>query len=161
MQRCEIRRLALSCAFGLLVLSISCGMPGKEPVRVSTEKNVLSVCAGDSILSVYRYDDVPFKPCAQQLFSPQGVNILRDSPADHKHHHALMFAVAVDGVNFWEEQKEPGRQVHRQFAEMKANKRNEVSSGDFVERLDWVNPRSEELLLEESRRIEVCLLKDF
>jgi hypothetical protein len=130
-------------------------------VRVTTEKNVLLVRVGDNGLSSYRYDDVPFKPCVPQLFSPQGVNVLRDSPADHKHHHALMFAVAVDGVNFWEEQKEPGRQVHRQFTEVKADNRNGVRYGGFVERLDWVNPRSEEMLLEESRRIEVCPLRDF
>ena len=43
------------------------------------------------------------KPYADQLFSPAGVQVLRDSPLDHKHHHGLMYALAVDGVNFWEE----------------------------------------------------------
>jgi hypothetical protein len=161
MRRFEIRQFALSCVFGLLVSTGSCGKPGKEPVQVTTETNVLSIRAGGSVLSCYRYEDVPFKPCVSQFFSPQGVNVLRDSPADHKHHHALMFAVAVDGVNFWEEQKEPGREVHRQFTEVKADKRGGMPYGGFVERLDWVNPRSEELLLEESRRIEVSSLKDF
>jgi len=161
MRRFETRQLVLPCVFGLLVLTGSCGMAAKERLHITTEKNVLLVRAGDSVLSCYRYEEVPFKPCMQQLFSPQGVNVLRDSPADHKHHHALMFAVAVDGVNFWEEQKEPGRQVHRQFTEVKADKRGGIHYGGFVERLDWVNPRSEELLLEESRRIEVSLLKDF
>lgn len=161
MRRFEIRQLALLCVFGLLTLNASCAMSGKEPVRVITEKNVLSVRAGDSVLSCYRYEDVPFKPCVSQLFSPQGVNVLRDSPPDHKHHHALMFAVAVDSVNFWEEQKEPGQQVHRRFVEVKTARRGGVLYGGFVERLDWMNPRTEALLLEESRRIEVSSVKDF
>ncbi len=161
MQSIGIRQFALLCVFGLLVSTGACVMPGKQPVQVATETNVLLIRAGDSVLSCYRYEDVPFKPCVSQLFSPAGVNVLRDSPADHKHHHALMFAVAVDGVNFWEEQKEPGREMHRQFTEVKADKHNGIAYGGFVERLDWANPRTEELLLEEFRRIEVSSLKDF
>ncbi|HUV64661.1 MAG TPA: DUF6807 family protein [Sedimentisphaerales bacterium] len=151
----------LACVFVLLILTISCGMPVKERVHITTEQNVLSIRGGDGVLSCYRYEDVPFKPCVQQLFSPAGVNVLRDSPADHKHHHALMFAVAADGVNFWEEQKEPGQQVHRRFVEVKTARRGGIPYGGFVERLDWMNPRTEELLLEESRRIEVSSVKDF
>jgi len=151
----------LACVFVLLILTISCGMPVKERVHITTEQNVLSIRGGDSVLSCYRYEDVPFKPCVSQLFSPQSVNVLRDSPADHKHHHALMFAVAADGVNFWEEQKEPGQQVHRRFVEVKTARRGGIPYGGFVERLDWMNPRTEELLLEESRRIEVSSVKDF
>ncbi|MHC4509892.1 MAG: DUF6807 domain-containing protein, partial [Planctomycetota bacterium] len=155
-----ISLVVLLCVLGLLAPVVSCRMWAKQPVRIITEQSAISVCAGDSVLCSYRYSDVPFKPYVQQLFSPGGVNILRDAPEDHRHHHALMFAVAVDGVNFWEEQKEPGRQVHRQFAEVKADKRNGIPFGGFVERLDWMNPRSEELLLEESRTIEVCHVKD-
>ncbi len=160
MQSIGIRQFALLCVFSLLVSTGACAMAGTEPMQITTETNVVTIRAGDSVLSCYRYEDVPFKPCVSQLFSPAGANVLRDSPADHKHHHALMFAVAVDGVNFWEEQKEPGREMHRQFTEVKADRRNGVPYGGFVERLDWINPRTEELLLEEARRIEVSSLKD-
>ena len=54
-------------------------------------------------LLVYAFDPLRFKPCARELAPLGGPNILRDAPADHLHHHALMFAVAVNGVNFWEE----------------------------------------------------------
>ncbi|MHC4071664.1 MAG: DUF6807 family protein, partial [Planctomycetota bacterium] len=87
----------------------------ENPMRVTTEENIISIHKDQSALLRYRYWDVPFKPCVQELFSPNGINILRDSPADHKHHHALMFAVSADGVNFWEEQKEPGHQIHKAF----------------------------------------------
>ena len=127
----------------------------ENPLRVMTEAETISICEGERVLACYRYDNVPFKPCVQQLFSPQGVNILRDSPADHQHHHALMYAVAVDGVNFWEEQKEPGREVHRRFGEVKIGKSDEGPRAGFTEQLDWINPRSEELLLKEDRTIEI------
>jgi len=130
-------------------------------MRITTEENIISVYTGDSVLMRYHYRDVPFKPCVQQLFSPRGVNVLRDAPADHLHHHALMFAVAVDGVNFWEEQQAPGRQVHLSLAEVKIGKRNDVPDAGFTEQLNWLNPRSQELLLKESRTIEICQLDEF
>ena len=43
------------------------------------------------------------KPYVRELAPLRGDNILRDSPFDHKHHHGLMFAIRVNGVNFWEE----------------------------------------------------------
>ena len=54
-----------------------------------------------------------FKPYIRELLSPKGVNPLRDNVADHIHHHALMYAVAIDGVDFWSETKNCGRQVQR------------------------------------------------
>ncbi|UCC97770.1 MAG: PmoA family protein [Phycisphaerales bacterium] len=147
----------------LLVVALASpsALPAEKPIRVIVEPNTLSIHDGTSVLMRYRYDNVPFKPCVQELSTPSGTNVLRDSPADHKHHHALMFAVAVNGVNFWEEQKAPGRQVHRRFAEVEADKRKGIPCGGFVERLNWVNPRSGGLLLTESRKIEVSHSEDF
>ncbi len=133
----------------------------ENPMRITTEENIISVHTGDSVLLRYHYRDVPFKPCVQQLFSPRGVNVLRDAPADHQHHHALMFAVAVDGVNFWEEQQAPGRQMHRCFTDSRIDKHVDVPLAGFTEQLDWVNPRSRELLLKEHRTIKACQLDDF
>jgi len=62
-----------------------------------------------------------------------------------------MYAISVDGINFWEEFQAPGREKHVAFEEMK--------SGDdpagFVEKLDWINPRSDEVLLRETRKLTV------
>jgi hypothetical protein len=159
MEKCKSITIILLFVIGFVAVSDTTF--AKNPMRITTEENIISVYTGDSVLLRYHYRDVPFKPCVQQLFSPRGVNVLRDAPADHLHHHALMFAVAVDGVNFWEEQQAPGRQVHRSFAEVKIGKRNNVPDAGFTERLDWVNPRSHELLLKERRTIKVCQLNDF
>jgi hypothetical protein len=144
----------------IVVLTLAAGFLAstafaQEPLRIIVEADAASICEGQRVLVCYRYDNVPFKPCLQQLFSPQGVNILRDSPADHQHHHALMFAVAADGVNFWEEQKEPGRQAHCCFTDVKISGSNNEPRAGFTQQLDWINPRSRELLLREDRTIEI------
>jgi len=133
----------------------------ENPMRITTEENVVSVHTGPRVLMRYHYENVPFKPCVHELFSPRGVNVLRDAPADHLHHHALMYAIAVDGVNFWEEQQAPGRQSHRSFANIRIDKQGNVPSASFTEQLNWVNPRNQELLLKEQRTIKVCQLNDF
>jgi Family of unknown function (DUF6807) len=97
----------------------------------------------------YRYREVPFKPYARKLLSPSGVNVLRDAPHDHLHHHALMFAIAVDGVSFWQEQEAPGRQIHRSFAD------GDPDGRGFTERVDWLKPEGEEVVLRERRTLRV------
>jgi hypothetical protein len=54
---------------------------------------------------ILRYAFAPqmFKPYVKELSPLQGRNILLDAPADHLHHHALMYAVQVNDVNFWAE----------------------------------------------------------
>jgi hypothetical protein len=97
----------------------------------------------------------PMKPYVRQLFTPGGVQILRDLVPDHKHHHGLMFAVAVDGVNFWEEAAGCGRQVpHKGEAVQTSFRPNNLSRVGFSQRLDWLGPDNM-TRLEERRTIEV------
>ena len=132
----------------------------ENPMCITAEENVVSIHAGERLLMRYRYENVPFKPYVQQLFSPRGVNVLRDAPANHLHHHGLMFAVAVDGVNFWEEQQAAGRQAHRSLTDVRIDKCDDIPRVSFTEHIDWINPRSGELLLKELRTIEVCQASD-
>jgi hypothetical protein len=132
----------------------------KESMYLTMKANSVLIGQGRRTLLCYRYKDVPFKPYVQQLYSPSGINVLRDAPHDHLHHHALMYAVAVDGVNFWEEQNAPGRQLHKLFSDVGINKKGDVPEAGFVEQIDWINPRSSELLLKEHRTIKVCKLDD-
>jgi hypothetical protein len=52
---------------------------------------------------VYASDPQKFKPYVKELYTLKGDNLLRDAPADHLHHHALMYGIRVNGLNFWEE----------------------------------------------------------
>jgi len=126
-----------------------------SPARTVTEPNVISVFEGERILMRYRYGDVPYKPCVDRLFSPGGVQILLDAPHDHLHHHALMYAITVNGVNFWEEHNAPGRQALRSI-DTSTDSRGDAPSAGISQQLDWVNPRTGELLLKEQRTIRAC-----
>ncbi len=149
-------------AVGLLITAIPNPALAENSIRVTTGEDTVSVHADQCPLLHYRYKNAPFKPYLQQLFSPAGVNILRDAPADHLHHHALMFAVNVDGVNFWEESQASGRQAHQSFTnvttdvktDVENDKRRDMRQASFTEHVDWINP-SRELLLKERRTIEV------
>jgi hypothetical protein len=52
---------------------------------------------------VYAFDPQKFKPYVKALNTLEGYGVLRDSPSDHLHHHALMYGITVNGINFWEE----------------------------------------------------------
>lgn len=51
----------------------------------------------------YVFNPRQFKPYVAEFSAPGGRNVLRDSPSDHLHHHGLMYAIKVNGLNFWEE----------------------------------------------------------
>jgi len=132
----------------------------ENPMRITIEKSLISVDAGETALMRYRYENVPFKPYVQQLFSPAGINILRDAPHDHLHHHGLMLAFAVNRVNFWEERPASGRQVHRLLTNVNIKKHGDQPAASFSENINWVRPEGEELLLTERRTIKVQRAKD-
>ena len=148
----------IAVLFVLLMLSTT--ILAEEPMRITVDANSVFVNRGQHNLLCYRYEDVPFKPYVQRLYSPTGINVLRDAPHDHLHHHALMYAIAVDGVNFWEEQNAPGRQQHKRFVDMRIDKNDDVPSAGFVEQIDWINPNRRELLLKERRTIKIFQLDD-
>jgi hypothetical protein len=110
--------------------------------------------SGDRTVAVYLCVENPAKPYVAVLCSPSGVNVLRDSPADHKHHHGLMFAVAANGVDFWSENPKCGRQLNRS----KQLAKTPGGDGDLVigpQQIDWVGPGDGKLVLRETRRISV------
>jgi hypothetical protein len=149
--------LALLAIAGALAIGASDAKPAKNKMRVVTAENDVSIRRGGSEMVQYRYGGTPFKPYVRQIVTPKGVGVLRDAPHDHLHHHALMFAVAVDGVDFWSENKTNGRQVHRSFVKAPDNRGGDKkkTTAGFTELLDWVAPKDKEALLTERRTIQV------
>lgn len=114
------------------------------PAGVAAPTNTVLRLAGRPALE-YRHGDGLIKPHAAQMFTPAGVAVLRDSPHDHVHHHGLMFALAVDGVNFWEERDGCGRQVEVAF----------TGGGDRLQQqLDWTDSAGN-VRLRESRAVRL------
>jgi len=93
-----------------------------------------------------------FKPYIRELLSPKGVNPLRDNIPDHIHHHALMYAVAVDGVDFWSETPKCGKQVQRGISTA-ARSVNGHSASAIGAVIDWTKPDGGTIVATETRTI--------
>jgi hypothetical protein len=133
----------------------------------SDDKNVI-VKRQDQEVMRYRHGGEIIKPYVEYLTTPAGVNVLRDSPFDHKHHHGLMFAVAVDDVNFWEEREPCGHEVGQVaptvVGEGRKPRKNKKASlgvrGGLKQNIDWVGPKDAKPLLNEKRSVVVNRVAD-
>jgi hypothetical protein len=154
------RRWTLAVSAAALALAAGVSAYGQSPVRIAQKEGAILVQAGERLLMEYQTVANPRKAYVKQLATPGGVNVLRDSPADHKHHHGLMFAVAVDGIDFWSENDACGREVGRPVKGVKASSRNGAAKATFTQAVDWSDPRGEKTLMEEERTVDLCQLPD-
>ena len=130
------------------------GQIGQEGSALGAEAGRLTVQWDGAAVLVYQPTPNPKKPYVAELFSPAGVNLLRDSPVDHKHHHGLMFAVAVDGVNFWEEVPASGSQTPTGPVKQERISADGTAWELLRQHLRWQNPQGA-VMLEEERTLAV------
>jgi hypothetical protein len=83
---------------------------GSLRVQTDLAAGRLTVLHRDRPVLVYAFADHQWKPYVKELWTLNGENVLLDAPPDHLHHHGLMYAIAVNGTNFWEEATAPGVQ---------------------------------------------------
>ena len=150
------RAVMVSLFLWALVMTGSLPAFAQEALRIAKEPAGISVRSGERLVLQYQDTPQPMKPYIKQWLTPAGVSALRDSPFDHKHHHALMFAVAVDGVNFWEEREMSGSQKPRSLSGMKTYTRAGLDWATFTQAIDWTAPKSDAVMLKERRRIDAC-----
>ncbi|MFH1923678.1 MAG: DUF6807 family protein, partial [Planctomycetota bacterium] len=153
-------RWAAVAALGVTLLAGNPSAFGEEPLQITSDQAVVAVKLGDQPVLEYQYVGKPKKPYAKEWFSPQAVNVLRDAPHDHLHHHGLMFAVAVDGVDFWSENEKCGQEKHVRLTDVESYSRHGLSWCTFTQHVDWLGPDGETRLLEEERTIDSCRLPD-
>ncbi|MCX8089886.1 MAG: PmoA family protein [Verrucomicrobiae bacterium] len=92
-------------------------------------------------LLVYAFATNQFKPYVRELYTLRGENVLLDAPADHLHHHGLMYAIRVNGVNFWEENDAPGVQKPvRITAHQVMQPPGGVPRARFTQLIHWLAP---------------------
>ncbi len=109
-------RITSALVASLLTLSVSVtGQPANAErllfrETVNVEKGELTWLFKGRPVLVYAFARDQFKPYVRELYTLRGENVLRDAPADHLHHHGLMYAIRVNDVNFWEEVNSPGFQ---------------------------------------------------
>jgi hypothetical protein len=77
-------------------------------LTVREERGEIEIRLRKKPVLVYTFATNQFKPYVRELYTLSGENVLRDSPPDHLHHHGLMYAIRINGVNFWEERDAPG-----------------------------------------------------
>lgn len=82
------------------------------PLHVITDRVAgrLTVRYREQPVMVYAFATKQWKPYVKELRTPRGDDVLLDAPSDHLHHHGLMYAITVNGTNFWEEASDPGVQ---------------------------------------------------
>jgi hypothetical protein len=97
---------------------------------------------GKPVLS-YVFAPGRYKPYVKTLATIEGRNLLRDAPSDHLHHHALMYAVAVNDLNFWEEAPGAGVQLPiESSAAAPLIRKDGVSEASFTQTLHWLAPEN-------------------
>ena len=162
---------AFALTAGLMMAEEPAPSGGKESatgqrVEVHTQDGVSRITLnGVTILETRFPKDGP-KSYVSVLTTPQGVNVLRDSAPDHVHHHALMFAVGVDGVDYWGEGPDCGRQVPAGRVECRAESHDGLLHATFKQSLLWqdaknspqIQEQRELTLLRSARHPQVSLL---
>jgi len=79
-------------------------------IEMVQQQSVWKVYWNEQLMLLYTFAEGQFKPYVKELRALTGENVLRDAPADHLHHHGLMYAIRVNGINFWEETPQSGYQ---------------------------------------------------
>jgi len=119
-------------------------------LQVIEEEDTVTIKDGDSTVLAYRSSPNPFKVYVEEWHTPAGLQVLRDSPHDHVHHHALMYAIGAEDVDFWGEHARynPGKQVPRDGNSGAVVERDEPSQATIRQTIDWIDKDGNRLLLE-------------
>ncbi len=129
-----------------------------QQLRIEHQDDQVVLRDGQRVVLVYRAAPGPCKPYVKEWSTPGGVQVLEDAPPDHAHHHGLMLAIGVDGVDFWGEApaEQPGRQVPRGRIAVNCRSRSQngrtTSRARIEQTLDWQDAEGTPLL-EETRTI--------
>jgi hypothetical protein len=92
------------CAWLLLFGVAAQGAGRGEMVAGHTrESTAITFKLNSQPVLTYNFAPTQYKPYVSELYTPGGLNVLRDAPVDHHHHHGLMYGIKVNGINFWEE----------------------------------------------------------
>ncbi len=110
------------------------------------EKGHWLIADDGGLLLAYNQKNTTYKPYVVELFTPAGVNVLRDQVPDHLHHHGLMMALNINDINFWEETAGAGYQVTQTFGGQ--------ADGSLAGELQWMDAARAVTVLNEKRDIK-------
>jgi hypothetical protein len=132
------------------------GVVTAAELELEKDSDTITVKADDRTVLQYQQAPNPYKVYICSLTTPSGLQVLRDSPHDHVHHHAMMYAIGADAVDFWAENPatKPGKQVPRKTETSvdNASEGNELAT--INQSISWVDA-ADQPVLEEARSITV------
>ena len=119
-------------------------------LKAVRDKDTVTIKDGDCVSLVYRSAPGPFKVYIKELYTPAGLQVLRDSPHDHVHHHDLMYAIGAEETDFWGEapQHKPGKQVPRGQDEVTVEEVDGKRCAVIRQTIDWIGVNGNCLLVE-------------
>lgn len=147
--------LACACSSARARSAVGDAVDGSAPQSVHETADGYAFAPGGRTLARYARGRHGLKPYLASLVGASGVELLRDAPPDHEHHHGLMLALGVDDVDFWGERYAdvPGRQVERLAATFAVRMAGELAGEGLWQVVDWVDPRDGTLRLVEERAL--------
>lgn len=135
-----------------------------QTVTLQPSESGLRVEIDGRLFTEYVVKDVP-RPFLYPLIGAGGENLVRNFPMrsdvegearDHKHHRSLWFTHGkVNGIDFWSEEKDFGRQEHTGFGQIQAA----GARGSFTATTRWVTAGGE-CVLTDQRSIRVTALPE-
>lgn len=156
-------RINMKLTVAVLLICLSwCYVNGQNTnsPTLSIDQNELKIAFDGRPGLIYSFRSVPAKPYVKALRSPSGINILRDAPHDHLHHHGLMFALKVNEHDFWSETSTNGRQIHKTFQDIDFNVAEQNGLATFASTIDWEEAASKKVLLNEKRKLTLTRSKE-
>jgi hypothetical protein len=150
---CRSLLFALAAVFPAFWGQAQTGAATKPGVQITQLADRLRVEINGQLFTEYFFKDVP-RPYCYPLIGPGGLAMTRNWPMkdapdeqhDHKHHRSLWYAHgAINGHDFWSEDKDFGKTVHDAFIEVKSGQ----DVGIIKERNKWVTAQGEEVCTDE------------
>jgi hypothetical protein len=134
--------MALVLLTGLSSVALAQSAGSDQGVQIKELPDRLRVELNGQLFTEYFFKDVP-RPYFYPLIGPGEVAMTRNFPMknlpdeshDHKHHRSLWYAHgAINGHDFWSEDKDFGKTVHDSFVEVKSG----AKEGVIKSRNKWV-----------------------
>jgi hypothetical protein len=166
----------MTSAYRLLLLIILFGMLSAFPESTGAEaepsmlfqrdrdSSRLTILYRGQPILVYAHAPNQYKPYIKVLSDLSGYNVLLDAPPDHDHHHGIMYAVMINGRNYWQEREDTA--IERSLG-IEQERTGTDSSGrsfaTFTDVIDWLDragrgtPEGERPFLRERRMITLTV----
>lgn len=116
--------------------------PSRNQLRIENDpqSGQVSISYQDRPVLIYAHSARQFKPYIKALFDLSGYNVLLDAPSDHLHHHGIMYAVMVNGINYWQEREDTGFQRSLRIEEQRTGLDDRgLPYASFVNVIEWLD----------------------